>query len=282
MPINNDKARIAAIEQQTQKLNDILNEFSPPEQQVPTAFNYVQVVDCSVALYNLLQKYAVCQGAVGSGPFCAPYHLQESSDKTDTVQIEADAEVLARSSPSQLEPVTNSRRSSMYFFLRNTMQEFPFAWWYKCILLQSRKISAKEETIHCDTWIKNSIPEKDMVNRFGLYSEEKDVRSTLSRVNGGVTSDVLRQAMESLKTTLAVALANFTASGVLNEAELQSTDGGVKMRIGAPRDYNMKCYRQSFLPKTVQEFLELGKENSIDCALNMLMWIHNEGANFTR
>jgi hypothetical protein len=32
------------------------------------------------------------------------------------------------------------------------MQEFPFAWWYKCIMLHSAKISADNEVMHCSEW----------------------------------------------------------------------------------------------------------------------------------
>jgi hypothetical protein len=32
------------------------------------------------------------------------------------------------------------------------MQEFPYAWWYKCIALHSAKISSKDEGVHCSEW----------------------------------------------------------------------------------------------------------------------------------
>ncbi len=181
----------------------------------------------------------------------------------------------------------------MYFFLQNTMQEFPFAWWYKCILLQSRKISSKDDLMHCDTWIENSIDNTSMVERFGLYSEN-DVRSTLKQINGGITSVVLSEGVQILADTLADALQNFTTSGFRSEAEMQQRDADLArsgssmdaerrmLRIGAPREYNMKCYSKSFLPKTVPDILSMGEKSGVDCVTNMLMWIHNEGANFSR
>jgi len=50
-----------------------------------TPLNYVQMVDCSAALYAHLQAHAVCppaktgalQPKVDSGPFCSDYHLAQ-------------------------------------------------------------------------------------------------------------------------------------------------------------------------------------------------------------
>ena len=41
-------------------LNSLLNEFSPPVGDIPASKNYVQIVDCSVRLYNLLQSLTLC------------------------------------------------------------------------------------------------------------------------------------------------------------------------------------------------------------------------------
>ncbi len=144
------------------------------------------------------------------------------------VQDVADAQTMQQEKglPDEASSVAQSSyRSSMYFFLQNTMQEFPFAWWYKCVLLQSRTTSSKDEATHCDTWIENSISEKSMAERFGLYSEN-DVRSTLKhcRVNGGITSVVPGQAVASLAETLAEALQIYTTSDFQTEAEMQQRD----------------------------------------------------------
>ena len=109
-------------------------------------------------------------------------------------------------------------------------------------------------------------------------------------MDGGITSAVLLEAVVSLSVTLQDALLNFTSSGFASEAELgfeqmkqQTQQETINWRrVGAPRYYNMKCYKQSFLPKTVPELLKLGEKESIDCAVSMLMWVHNEGANFSR
>ena len=90
---------------------------------IPTSHNYIQIVDCSVALYQKLQQYTVCAdpSSPDSGPFCTSYHLgyaTQDEQKSATPQKQV--------------------RSSLYYFLPNTMIEFPYAWWYKCILLQVR------------------------------------------------------------------------------------------------------------------------------------------------
>jgi hypothetical protein len=83
-----------------------------------------------------------------------------------------------------------SRRPSIYFFLQNTMQEFPYAWWYKCITLHSAKILSKGEGVHCSEWRVDLILEHEVLEQTSIYNEP-DVRGMLLRINGGVTSAVL-------------------------------------------------------------------------------------------
>jgi hypothetical protein len=90
----------------------------------------------------------------------------------------------------------------------------------KCILLHSTEISAADEVVHCSKWIENSINETDMLTRSSLY-DEKDVRCTLLSFDGGVTSEVLRNATETLKMLLTVALTSFASTRYKDEAELQ-------------------------------------------------------------
>jgi hypothetical protein len=119
-------------------------------------------------------------------------------------------------------------------------------------------------------------------------ANEPDVRVALLRINGGVTSAVLRNATEGLKGLLFGAFEQFKASGHRSEAELQiklgsSTDLERRsLRIGAPKDYNMKCYSMAFPPATAADFLSSGSGDGIECVTNMLMWMYNENANATR
>ena len=271
------------IQEKARLLNELLNEFSPPTTEIPTSNDYIQIMDCSVALYSKLQQKAICQdpSKPDSGPFCASYHLGFETDEN--------RQLVRTSTESQA-------RSSLYFFLPNTMLEFPFAWWHKCVLLQGRQLasSSPQEALHCREWKENTISAEDMETMEGIYDEE-DVRGVLLRVQGGVTSDVVRTAITQLDEALQFALSNFTVSGSRDRAELTSRDTLIAgsamleqvlprsmLRIGAPHNYNMKCYSMAFLPPTAKDFVERGDAYGTDCATNMLMWIHNENANASR
>ena len=273
------------IAQKAKLLNDLLHEFSPPQGDIPTAHNYVQVVDCSVALYAKMQAYATCADpkSLDSGPFCASYHLG----------LNTGGDINTNAAPAA------QLRSSLYYYLPNTMLEFPFAWWHKCVLLQGRQLSTTttqsegDATVHCRQWKDDTILAEDMQAE-GLY-DDQDVRGTLLRVNGGVTSAVMKDAVGRLEEALLHALSNFTVSGSRDSRELEARDKLIAgnatlekilprsmLRIGAPADYNMKCYKMAFLPPTAQDFLTRGGATETDCALNMLMWVHNENANVSR
>ena len=97
----------------------------------------MQIVDCSVALYQKLQQYTICSdpSKPNSGPFCTNYHLGFA---TQDEQRSASATTITQ----------KQVRSSLYFFLPNTMIEFPFAWWHKCVLLQVRVENSHMHTSH--------------------------------------------------------------------------------------------------------------------------------------
>lgn len=270
----------AFIAQKAKLLNDLLHEFSPPQGDIPTAHNYVQIVDCSVALYQKLQQYAVCAnpGSPDSGPFCASYHLGFQSD---------DDMAAANPGPGA------QMRSSLYYYLPNTMLEFPFAWWHKCVLLHGKQLSTSEEVVYCRQWREDAI-KADEMEASGLY-DDQDVRGTLLRVDGGVTSAAMKDAVQRLEEALIYALRNFTISGSRDRRELEARDALIAgdatyeqilprsmLRIGAPSDYNMKCYRMAFVPPTAEDLMKRGEPYGIDCATNMLMWVHNENANVSR
>jgi hypothetical protein len=72
---------------------------------------------------------------------------------------------------------------------------------HQVILLHLTEILAADKVVHCSEWIENSINETDMLTRSSLY-DEKDVRGTLLSFDGRVTSEVLRNATETLKMLL--------------------------------------------------------------------------------
>jgi hypothetical protein len=145
--------------------------------------------------------------------------------------------------------------------------------------------------------MQDSITADDMEKWTGLYDEE-DVRSILLRLDGGVTSSVLLDAVLNLTNTMISAMGAFVQSGFPSQTELYnwgvvrtrtasssgSSQGRVPpnmARVGAPSDFNIKCYRLGYTPATVKDLLDAGKQKygqGYSCAHNMLMWIHNEKA----
>jgi hypothetical protein len=238
-------------------------------------------MDCSLALYNLLQTHTVCGDSNNNNnPFCTEYHA---------------------SSP---------HRSSLYYFLPHTMQEFPFAWWHKCILLQGRVLSTREEMIHCSQWAEQSISIEDMLSVEGLY-QQGSVLETLLRINGSITSQVVQAAVQNLTATLKQTFTSFSTSGYASEVDLELArtqrqlilqevaklninnnavsdlssssqalaDQETMLRIGAPGNFNMKCYSQTSIPA---DFVTRITQDGRDCAVEMLIWVNNEFADFLR
>jgi hypothetical protein len=267
----------------TNLLNELLSEFTPPSTTIPSSKAYVQMIDCSVALYDALQTNLAC-GDGGVGPFCTQYHAEATTASAGSAI--GDAPRLARI-------------PSLYFLLPNTMQEFPYAWWHKCVMLAGRTIRSDEESIECVEWRQDTISEADMLSRQGLY-DDQDVRSILRRIEGGVTSAAVQQASQALWDGLRAAFAQFSTSGaggpatsdpaVAERIKQQGTpggkivfDGSAMQRMGAPRSFNMKCYARTFIPNNVTEFMAMGRATTgRKCALNMIMWIKNENADFRR
>lgn len=84
----------------------------------------MQVMDCSVELYSSIKEATTCDPRAPEGPYCTEYH---------------------------------SHSSGLYYVLRYTMQEVPFAWFHKCMMLHSRTFATSEDIIHCREWSIDSI-----------------------------------------------------------------------------------------------------------------------------
>lgn len=195
-------------------------------------------------------------------------------------------------------------------FLQNTMQEFPFAWWHKCILLKGGSISSLDESIHCSQWLEDSIIADEMDSMPGLY-DESNIKDVLLRLDGGVTSAVVLDSVLALARRLLTAFSSFEKSGTpasqtagLVVGTMSVRDASVPPpsvaetideqqrqisqamgRIGAPANFTMKCYSLAYTPATAQSLLSAGKTKygkQFSCTHNMLMWIHNEEANVER
>lgn len=172
-------ARLASIKT---RLNQILDEFVPGSRSSPkepaTSTDYIRVVDCSVALYNAMQAYTACQAgaAADSGPFCTSYGT------------------------------TSPYRSGVYYFLDYTMYEVPFAWWHKCMFLQGRTFGKElapgtKGFIQCDEWRTSAIPQ-DMLNATTFSGSSTSAWETLRKIEGGVTSAMLQDAINQYKIRL--------------------------------------------------------------------------------
>ena len=162
--------------------------------------------------------------------------------------------------------------------------------------------------VHCAQWNEEAITASDMENMQAIY-DETNVRSVLLKLNGGVTSAAVRQAVTQLDAALKAALSSFKLNGRRSEPELQGLQQALDreadsirkivaevsssavagtatttnlLRVGAPKDFNMKCYKASLLPQDPVSFANMGSEAGINCAHDMLMWIRNEAAHFSR
>lgn len=177
------------------RLNQIIDEFaqgsffSPKEPA--TSAEYIKTVDCSVALYEALQRYTACQpgAAVDSSPFCSSYGML---------------------SPYQ---------SGLYYFLDYTMYEVPFAWWHKCMLMQGRTFarelsSSRSSTgyIQCDAWSTSSIRE-EMLNVTTYAGDSSSAWETLKNIEGGITSAMLQESIKQYKIRLQMIVRMYMKTG---------------------------------------------------------------------
>lgn len=259
------------------RLNQILDEFTPGSRSSPkepsTSAEYVKAIDCSVALYDALQRYTACPAgaAVDSQPFCSNYGVL---------------------SPYQ---------SGLYYFLDYTMYEVPFAWWHKCMLLQGRTFSgelAKSSTgfIQCDAWRTNSIREE--VLNVTTFSAADSTWETLQKIEGGITSAMLQEAVDAYKILLQRIVRNYMNSGfaTTSDSQAQVTDTGEEVfarrynisvdmakelqplmsHRGAEFEYNMKCFSKTSMPDRVEDFLRAG--DPVDCVGDTLWWMHSDGS----
>ena len=133
----------------------------------------------------------------------------------------------------------------------------------------------------------------------GLYAQEGNgVLDTLLRINGGITSQTIKEATDNLTMTLKHAFMSFAASGYATDAEIeiawqnalqpqrriwkppsssQSAQIQLPPRRGAPSNYNMKCYSKTSIPS---DFATRQTWDGRDCAFEMLIWVNNEQADF--
>lgn len=79
-------------------------------------------MECSTIIYSEIKDATTCRGK--TGPYCAEYH---------------------------------KHNSGLYYMLSYTMQEIPFAWFHKCMMLHKRTFASSGDIIHCRGWSLDSI-----------------------------------------------------------------------------------------------------------------------------
>lgn len=212
VPKNDRASKKLVIDGIKTSLNTILDEFTP-EFELGTSFQYLQVMDCSLKLYEKLQEHTTCQNAEEA--FCTDY-------------------------------ATGSPRLGLYYFLDFTMSEVPFAWWHKCMLLHRKTFGASVTSsgiIQCPEWETTSIPKDKMnlVNYAGI-----NARDRLLRAEGGMTSSSVLGAVTKLKQYMGEALTNFISRGRSGEDKGAPADTNLKCFTKArlPMDNRFKAQTQ--------------------------------------
>lgn len=270
VPRNDKAARNAQLTDIRDKLNIILDEFVP-DFAVENAFQYMQVVDCSLALYNMIQEHTTCP-------------LQEGEE----------AEVKLDKSPFCPSYAVSQHRSGLYFFLDYTMTEFPFAWWHKCMLLKGRTFSSQMSVltlqgsasyglIECKEWRMDSIVEKKMNLTSANYAGS-DARAKLLSADGGITSAMVAERIEVLKDSMSKFAKAFIAGGnsfyeapAQEEEELSLAIESAAHK-GVPESFNLKCYKMVRFPPDQDRFKNQQYPKQ-DCMQEYLWWVNNELAN---
>lgn len=136
----------------------------------------LQVIDCSVKVYSSIQSETRCQDG---GPFCTSYHRR----------TEARA------------------RTGIYYALKHTLHEVPYAWFHKCMMLHSRPFRGNGDLITCREWNTDSIE----IGPKGLQFQT-GVLDKLRRIEGGLTSQGFLESQRVFEEGLADAVSKYMAS----------------------------------------------------------------------
>lgn len=275
VPLKDKTARKATLASIRDSLNSIMDEFTP-DFAVDTAFKYIQVVDCSLAVYRKMQEFTTCPEA---------QKVSNSKPTGDAASQTAASQVMAPAQFCSPYEAASPYRSGMYFFLDYTMVEVPFAWWYKCMLLKSRSFSTqlasimaafgssspKAGIIQCDEWHVLSIPESKLQKSLSSFVGGQAARKILA-AEGGITSQSVLNAVDAYKQDLLKSIDAFKDGG----SPLQTDTTGMK-RQGISSSYGMECFSKTRFPKDVDRFKAQVKPR--DCIQDMLWWKYNEGSN---
>lgn len=139
----------------------------------------------------------------------------------------------------------------------------------------------EKTAIRCDEWIVSTIKEANMAAETTSFMAE-DVKSMLRRLEGGITSKMVNDAINSYKVDLQQIVRMYIGAGFPNgvpkevregSLDTRSVAGSLRPRLahqGVPAHYSMKCYtRTSFPSKEV--FLQ--RNQTHDCVKQTLRWV---------
>ena len=153
----NDKdLRKAQLGQIRDLLNSIVDAFVPIT-SVSLENSYLEATACSDALYAALRATTGCSAD----------DVAEIEDMTKSLNP-ANRLPAGTISPfcTKYHKSTATTTTSFYYFLLHTLQEFPFAWWHKCMALNNRRFSdfavaGSFSSIQCPEWRSERIVVED-------------------------------------------------------------------------------------------------------------------------
>ena len=229
-------------------LNSLLDEFSPTA-EITQAWQYVRVVDCSLALYREIQKVTACSDT-WNNPFCTSYHKAVPPGISNSGTVSSINNNMAN-------------RTSVYLVLVYSMQEVSFSWMHKCLYLHSRKFKYSGDIIKCSQWNTDRVPASDLLK----VSFSDSPMEHLRRIEGGLTGSMFQDSVQILRNKLITGLQYYV-------------DGKdvFKDRGGVTTGYNIQCYTNvAYIDSKLMKDL-YGKNVYQDCMIQILNWVYEQKA----
>ena len=207
------------------KINNLLDQLTTSK--ITTSSQYVQSIDCSIKLYENIQKATEC--VEDNMIFCTEYH---------------------KAYPN---------RTNLYYVLDNALQEFPYVWWHVCMFMDSpglfnsgfkSKLST-QHNIECAQW-SNKI-------RIGT---DANLRSPITliellRYDAGITGMDISKARSDLYDKVNNQISNWQTYDEVNEISVQLAS----IKIGC---WENQVYKQLETDKCKKNILKWNFEEDHD------------------
>lgn len=148
------------------------------------------------------------------------------------------------------------------------MQEVPFAWWHKCMVLQGRKFSvhAVADVIQCSEWRVDSIHGEDL--DFVQYDDATFEK--LGRIEAGVSPVQLVEADTLMKWALESSVNSYVQGG---SPGATASEANTMSRKGISPSYSLSCATEVSY-KNAQDMRDMhaASPKSSDCMMDILEW----------